>query len=93
MSQATAPPEKKAGALGWNPKRTREIKNRRRAEYRHSGSSASLYRRLLFQRVAIGLLSPFQCARCGQVAFDPIGWNGHGKPLCEPCSDPERRPA
>jgi hypothetical protein len=92
MSRA-APPEKKAGPREWHPNGPGKSVDQRAPDYRQSGLSASLYRRLLFQRVAIGLLAPFQCAHCGQVAFDPIGWNGHGKPLCEPCSDPERRPA
>jgi hypothetical protein len=46
------------------------------------------YARLIVGRYAEGLLEPFQCAVCGIMALDPIGWNEHREPLCARCADP-----
>jgi hypothetical protein len=92
MSRA-APPEKKAGPREWHPNGPGKSVDQRAQGYRQSASSASLYRRLVFHRCAVGLLAPFQCAGCHQIAIDPIGWNGRRQPLCGPCSDLERSPA
>jgi hypothetical protein len=47
---------------------------------------------LVVSRCSQGLLQPFQCAVCGVMALDPIGWNGHRQPLCGFCADSlERR--
>jgi hypothetical protein len=46
------------------------------------------YTRLIVSRCSQGLLEPFQCAVCGIIALDPIGWNGPQEPLCARCADP-----
>jgi len=46
------------------------------------------YASLVVSRCSQRLLEPFQCAVCGVVALDPIGWSGPHKPLCAACADP-----
>jgi formylmethanofuran dehydrogenase subunit E len=46
-----------------------------------------LYILLLAERRTQDLLEPFNCACCGELALDPIGWNGRGQPLCVSCAD------
>jgi hypothetical protein len=54
-----------------------------------AGAEGSLaYTRLIVSRCSQGLLEPFQCAVCGIIALDPIGWNGPQEPLCARCADP-----
>jgi hypothetical protein len=45
--------------------------------------------RLLAERESEGLLSWFQCSKCGREALDPIGFDGPHQALCENCADPE----
>jgi predicted RNA-binding Zn-ribbon protein involved in translation (DUF1610 family) len=42
---------------------------------------------LLADRLAGGLLSPFTCADCGQLAIDPCGRNKKRQFLCPQCAD------
>jgi hypothetical protein len=54
-----------------------------------AGAEGSLaYTRLIVSRCSQGLLEPFRCAVCGNMALDPIGWNGPQEPLCARCADP-----
>lgn len=43
---------------------------------------------MLEERFAGGLLEPFQCAGCGRLYFDPLGWTDARQPLCGQCADP-----
>jgi hypothetical protein len=51
------------------------------------------HKRLIVSRCSQGLLEPFQCAVCGVMALDPLGWNGPRQPLCGGCADPTEGPA
>jgi hypothetical protein len=72
-------------ALAGGPRKTTKRLVRK---YRKRTSSARLeYIALLIQRYAAGLLAPFKCSSCNAWSLDPIGWNGPGKPVCQPCSE------
>jgi hypothetical protein len=43
------------------------------------------YRRRLVRRWRRGLLHPFRCVRCGNLALDPLGWDGPERPICADC--------
>ena len=80
------PPSRKEEPSTRPSNRGRRSRKLKRA-YRPWRSFASSYSRLLFQRTYTGLLRPFRCSGCGLLALDPIGWNGHQRPLCEVCSE------
>src|SRR6266478_3271192 len=50
------------------------------------------YASLLVERLANGLLEPFQCARCGQLHLDLGGSTNLHQPLCPWCADPATYP-
>lgn len=45
------------------------------------------YERRLVRRHKLGLLPQFQCARCGSLSLDPIGYDGPGIWICGGCED------
>ena len=79
--------EKRATRLVPNPDGARRIATKlgRRQKYGAALARATL----IVERLAQGDLEPFTCSRCGRTAFDPCGWDGPRKPLCEACSLPE----
>jgi hypothetical protein len=81
-----SPPPRKKTPSTRPSNRERKSRKLKRA-YRPRRSFASSYSHLLFQRTLVGVLRPFYCSSCGLLALDSIGWNGHGQPLCEACSE------
>ena len=82
----SAPPKKKPGSRPSKPgHRSKKLVRR----YRPCRHFASIYSRLLAERYANGLLTPFRCAGCTTLTLDAVGWNGPKMPLCESCADPE----
>lgn len=43
------------------------------------------HKRLLTARLHAGLLTPFKCALCHRVAFDPVGYHGKHRWSCTDC--------
>jgi hypothetical protein len=87
MSRA-APGKEEPGSRPSKPGRRSKKLVRGYRPYRHF---ASIYSRLLAERYANGLLTPFRCAGCTTLTLDPVGWNGPHMPLCEICVDAEGR--
>ena len=85
MSRA-APPEVGSGRQGLIPDGT-EKKKLARQDNDSFPSFASTYSPLLFQRCALGLIRPFQCAGCSRIALDALGRMGKHEWLCESCAD------
>jgi hypothetical protein len=66
--------------------RGRKTATKLRRVYSKPPLSASLqYASLIAHGYAQGLLEPFHCSCCGQVALDPVGRNEKREHLCESC--------
>lgn len=85
MSNRGSPPEKKAP--GSRPSKPGHGIEKLERSYRSRPPFASAYRRLLAQRLALGMLKPFICCGCSQLSLDALGRLGKHEWLCSSCAD------
>jgi hypothetical protein len=84
MSRAAPPSTKKRPApLARNADRVNRIPIT--SSHRPSQSARS-YQLRVRHRLLCGLLTPFRCSSCGELAFDPLGRNSKHEFLCGRCA-------
>jgi hypothetical protein len=87
MKKGAGPPEKKAGPKEKSSSPRNRTKPHEKRYCQKVTANEVSYNKIIRSRFLQGLLQPFQCAGCGIVERDALGWNGPKKPLCWSCAD------
>jgi len=84
MTRVDTGPPRRPGRLASNPDPLNRVQST--SSHRPSRSARS-YQFRVRHRILCGLLTPFQCSECGELAFDPLGRNSKQEFLCGRCAE------